>query len=79
MIRSTCAAVFSFVVATVLVTSPQSTEAKDRRTGALLGVYRHLGEHFKVGVGYNFTDYSDDLTDLSFRNDGWFLNIIGEM
>ena len=56
-----------------------ATEAKDRRTGALLGVYRHLGEHFKVGVGYNFTDYSDDLTDLSFRNDGWFLNIIGEM
>lgn len=31
MIRSTCAVVFSFVVATVLVTSPQSTEAKDRR------------------------------------------------
>ena len=39
-----------------------ATEAKDLRTGALLGVYRHLGEHFKVGVGYNFTDYSDDLT-----------------
>lgn len=31
MIRSTCAALFAVVVATVLVTSPQSTEAKDRR------------------------------------------------
>lgn len=31
MIRSTCAVVFSFVVATVFVTAPQSTEAKDRR------------------------------------------------
>ena len=56
-----------------------ATEAGDRRTGALVGVYRHVGEHFKVGVGYNFTDYSDDLTDLSYRNRGWFLNIIGKM
>ena len=31
MIRSACAALFAVVVATVLVTSPQSTEAKDRR------------------------------------------------
>ena len=31
MIRSSCAALFSVVVATVLVTSPQSSEAKDRR------------------------------------------------
>ena len=36
------------------------------RGGALVGVYRYLGEHLKVGVGYNFTDFSDDLTDLSF-------------
>ena len=56
-----------------------ATEAKDRRTGALVGLYRHLGERVKVGVGYNFTDYSDDLTDVSYENRGWFFNIIGEM
>jgi hypothetical protein len=56
-----------------------ATEADDRRTGALVGLYRHVGERFKVGVGYNFTDYSDDLTDLSYENRGWFFNILGEM
>ncbi|MGE3772860.1 MAG: OmpA family protein [Gammaproteobacteria bacterium] len=56
-----------------------ASEADDRRTGALVGLYRHVGERFKVGVGYNFTDYSDDLTDVSYENRGWFFNIIGEM
>ena len=32
-----------------------------------LGVYRYFGDNLKVGVGYNFTDFSDDLTDLSLR------------
>ena len=41
-------------------------DLKERRSGALVVLYRYLGEHFKVGVGYNFTDFSDDLTDLSF-------------
>lgn len=57
----------------------EATEAKDQRTGALLGLYRHVGERLKLGIGYNFTDYSDDLTDVSYRNQGWFFNIIGEM
>lgn len=52
--------------------------AEDRRAGALLAVYRHFGDHAKVGVGYNFTDFSDDLTDLSYDSHGWFINIIGK-
>lgn len=54
-------------------------EAQDARAGALIGVYRHVAEGVKVGVGYNFTNYSDDLTDLSYRSRGWFLNILGTM
>lgn len=54
----------------------RADEAKDARAGALLAVYRHVGEHVKVGVGYNFTTYSDDLTDLSYRSRGWFLNVL---
>jgi outer membrane protein OmpA-like peptidoglycan-associated protein len=50
--------------------------AGDARFGTLLALYRHLGKHVKAGVGYNFTDFSDDLTDLSFRNHGWFFNIL---
>ena len=49
------------------------------RSGALVAVYRYLGDHFKVGVGYNFTDFSDDLTDLSYDHQGFFLNLIGTM
>ncbi|MDD5295597.1 MAG: OmpA family protein [Rhodocyclaceae bacterium] len=49
-------------------------EASDTRSGFLVAVYRHLGEHAKLGVGYNFTDFSDNLTDLSYRSRGWFVN-----
>jgi flagellar motor protein MotB len=51
----------------------------ERRSGALVAVYRYLGRHFKVGVGYNFTDFSEELTDLSYDHQGAFLNMIGVM
>jgi len=52
-------------------------DAGDRRSGVLLGLYRHLGNHLKIGAGYNFSDFSDDLTDLSYRHQGLFINIVG--
>ena len=52
--------------------------AKDSRTGMLVGAYRHFGNHFKAGVGYNFSDFSDDLTDMSYRSRGFFINAIGK-
>jgi outer membrane protein OmpA-like peptidoglycan-associated protein len=51
-------------------------EADDSRSGALVAVYRHIGEHGKLGAGYNFTDFSDDLTDLSYRSRGFFINAL---
>jgi flagellar motor protein MotB len=51
----------------------------ERRVGALVGIYRYLGEHFKVGVGYNFTDFSDDLTNLDYDHQGVFINLIGTL
>jgi hypothetical protein len=51
----------------------------ERRAGAVLSAYRYLGDHFKVGVGYNFTDFSDDLTDLSYDHQGVFVNLVGSM
>ena len=54
------------------------TEADDSRLGALVGVYRHIGNHLKLGVGYNFTDFSDDLSDLSYDERGVFINMIGK-
>jgi hypothetical protein len=52
-------------------------DIQQRRRGALTTVYRHLGSNLKIGVGYNFTDFSDDLTDLGYNHKGVFVNIIG--
>jgi hypothetical protein len=49
----------------------------DRRSGSLVVVSRYFGQHVKAGVGYNFTDFSDDLTDLSYDHHGAFLNLTG--
>jgi len=54
-------------------------DLNERRSGALFTIYRYLGDHFKVGVGYNFTDFSEDLTDLSYDHHGFFLNIVGTL
>jgi len=54
-------------------------DLNEQRAGALVGVYRYFGKHMKVGAGYNFTDFSEDLTDLSFRSEGVFINLIGSM
>jgi hypothetical protein len=51
----------------------------DRRSGALIVVSRYIGRHIKVGIGYNFTDFSDDLTDLDFDHKGAFLNFTGAL
>ncbi len=53
-------------------------ETDDHRTGVLLGAYRHLGDKLKIGAGYNFTDYSDNLTDVSYRSRGFFINTIAK-
>ncbi|MFU8816482.1 MAG: OmpA family protein [Pseudomonadales bacterium] len=51
----------------------------ETRSGALVAIYRQLGDHVRVGVGYNFTDFSDDLTDLSFDHQGAFVNLVGKL
>jgi hypothetical protein len=53
-------------------------DAEDSRSGVLLGIYRHLGNHIKVGAGYNFSDFSDDLTQLDYKHQGLFINFIGK-
>lgn len=44
-------------------------------TGALVSLYRHVGRHMKIGVGYNFTSFSDDMSDLTHDNQGPFINL----
>ena len=53
-------------------------DAQDRRSGALTAIYRQVGNNVKAGIGYNFSDFSDDLTQLDFKHRGVFINIIGK-
>ena len=53
-------------------------ETGTTENGALLGVYRHIGEHAKLGLGYEWGSVSDDLTDISYQNRGVFLNLVGK-
>ena len=54
-------------------------DSHDRRIGNLIVISRYLNKHLKMGVGYNFTDFSDDLTDLSYDHRGVFLSMTGAM
>jgi len=51
-------------------------DVSQRRRGALTAIYRYIGKNMKVGSGYNFTDFSDDLTDLKYDHKGVFFNLI---
>lgn len=56
----------------------RTQETRTTRYGALVGLYHHLGEHMKVGAGYNFASFSDDLTDLTHDDRGVFVNLVGK-
>ncbi|MCF6321897.1 MAG: porin [Rhizobiaceae bacterium] len=46
--------------------------------GVVAAIYRQFGNNLKVGVGYNFGRFSDDVSDLTYDDGGVFLNIIGK-
>ncbi len=48
------------------------------RSGWLVGAYRKMGPNLKLGVGYNFTTFSDDLRAANdYDTQGWFVNLVG--
>ncbi len=51
-------------------------DINQNRRGVLAAFYRRISKNLKAGVGYNFTDFSDDLTDLNYNHRGVFFNII---
>jgi len=56
----------------------RAVELHERKSGLLTAGYYHVNENFKIGAGYNFTDFSDDLADLSYRSRGVFVNVLGK-
>ncbi|TLM74434.1 hypothetical protein ACONUD_19455 [Microbulbifer harenosus] len=52
-------------------------ESGGSRDGFLVGYDWDIAEYFRMGVGYNFTDFSDDLTDFDYDHNGWYVNFVG--
>jgi len=50
-------------------------QAKDYKQGVLVEVARKVGEFVQVGLGYNFTDFNDDLTHLDYTAQGPFVRL----
>jgi hypothetical protein len=55
-----------------------SDESQDMQQGAMLSVDRHIGKNMKIGIGYNFTDFTDDLSNTDGTAKGWFINLVGK-
>ncbi|MFV8556624.1 hypothetical protein ACNQ62_00955 [Sulfitobacter sp. SBS6] len=56
-------------------------EAQDAglaETSFVGAIYRHLGSNVKLGLGYNSGSFSDDLSDLTYDDEGVFLNFIAK-
>ena len=56
----------------------RAVQAQTTEVGLLGAVYRHFGNNVQVGVGYNFGNFSDDLTDLVQDDKGAFVNLIAK-
>lgn len=44
----------------------------------LAAAYKHFGNNVKLGLGYNFGQFSDDLTDLVQDGQGIFVNLVAK-
>jgi len=54
-------------------------EAQDVKRGFLIEASRSIAEYAQLGVGYNFTDFNDDLTALDYTSQGPFIRLTGSL
>ena len=47
------------------------------KQGGLISIERDITENIRLGVGYNFTDFSDDLKKFDYKYKGVFINLVG--
>jgi hypothetical protein len=47
------------------------------KEGYLVGIDKDITKNFRLGIGYNFTDFSGDLRVLDYKSRGWFINAVG--
>ncbi len=51
--------------------------SQSNRQGWLLAAYRQVGDHLRVGGGYNFSKFSADLASHEYHQAGWFVDLVG--
>ncbi|MCF6324594.1 MAG: OmpA family protein [Gammaproteobacteria bacterium] len=57
----------------------QQKQANDRRTGWLSEITWEANRHMRLGLGYNFTDFSDnEFSANDYSTEGWFVRIQGK-
>ena len=57
----------------------RNKQIEDNKSGWLLEVDRELGRYVRLGVGYNFTDYDDDLRNAdNYEAKGFFVRVNGK-
>lgn len=49
----------------------------DKKEGIMAGIDYDIHKNLRIGVGYNFTDFSDDLRYDDYRARGVYVNIVG--
>jgi opacity protein-like surface antigen len=51
-------------------------ESDTSQSGFLGGLFYKFNKHVKVGAGYNWSHFDDDLTTIEQDSKGWFVNIV---
>jgi hypothetical protein len=57
----------------------RQVEAQDVKRGFLVEGARQINEYAQLGVGFNFTDFSDDLTELDYSTYGPYVRMTGSL
>ncbi len=54
-------------------------QIEDSKDGFLVDLTKSVGDHLLLGLGYNFTDYDDDLRgNDTWDSKGWFMRVSGK-
>lgn len=52
------------------------TEKDGVKKGWLYGIEKEITKNVRLGIGYNMTDFSADLTQQSYKSKGYFINLV---
>ncbi len=56
-----------------------NNQIEDSKKGWLIEMYKDIGNYLRFGIGYNFTDYDDDLRNAdNWDSKGWFVRVNGK-